>query len=346
MTWQGDEAGVHQDYPWSSRGCRIEAVRVSVNSAGEDAFGLGTVVCACNHMSTYALVFREEPVRFRSPTPDDGDMMIVTAGHTLKFPVRAVATTGKGVHKIALSKLQVSPGSLSFVAAALAPSNSSSHLQLQQDSSMLVVNANVSWTPMVEGSFSLSLGLIADGEPIETRRWRVRVLFCEHYVRKGESLQSIANSFGTSWQALFSINPSLQQASDISVQMNVRYGRLWSCDPPLHVAGGSVHYQTEAEEVEELFDHKCTIIGGDREPLGDTVLRVGQVVGPFDQSNQNVAHLVQDVGGSLKQTLAMNPSRIHLVSKSPLIADMIHSYGDGRICLVSSLSKECPALPY
>ena len=161
MTWQGDEAGVHQDYPWSSRGCRIEAVRVSVNSAGEDAFGLGTVVCACNHMSTYALVFREEPVRFRSPTPDDGDMMIVTAGHTLKFPVRAVATTGKGVHKIALSKLQVSPGSLSFVAAALAPSNSSSHLQLQQDSSMLVVNANVSWTPMVEGSFSLSLGLIA-----------------------------------------------------------------------------------------------------------------------------------------------------------------------------------------
>jgi hypothetical protein len=43
----------------------------------------------------------------------------------------------------------------------------------------------------------LTFDLAADGELIETRRFRVLVLFCEHYVRQGDSLQSIANTHGT-----------------------------------------------------------------------------------------------------------------------------------------------------
>lgn len=46
-------------------------------------------------------------------------------------------------------------------------------------------------------------------------------------------------------QVHFSINTDLQRVTDLSLQQNVRYGRLWSCDPPLHVAGGPNHYQTE-----------------------------------------------------------------------------------------------------
>ena len=190
-----------------------------------------------------------------------------------------------------------------------------------------------------------TLSLYSDGELIETRHWRVRVIFCEHFVRFGEDLQAIANVHGTSWQALYGINPQLRQSSDLSVQTNVKYGRLCSCDPPLRSAGGGpVHYQTETEEVKELFDHGCAILA-DRQPIGDRIVRVGLVLGPL-QASQNIPSLVRDVGGSLRQTLAMNPSRIHLVSKNPLIADMMHPHGDGRLCVVSSLSQECPALPY
>jgi len=101
----------------------------------------------------------------------------------------------------------------------------------------------------------------------------------------------------------------------------------------------------QAEEVKELFGHGCRIRIAERQPLGDTTLKVGQILGPLDQS-QNVTKLVRDVGGSLRQTLSMNPSRINLISEFPLVADLMHSYGDRRLCLISSLSEECPALPY
>ncbi len=53
--------------PWTAKGCRIQAVRIALNAAGDEVFGLGSVVCACSHMSTYALSFREEPVRLITP---------------------------------------------------------------------------------------------------------------------------------------------------------------------------------------------------------------------------------------------------------------------------------------
>ena len=40
---------------------------------------------------------------------------------------------------------------------------------------------------------------ISDQTLIEIRRWRVRVLFCEHYVRQGDNLQSIANTYGQTY---------------------------------------------------------------------------------------------------------------------------------------------------
>lgn len=170
----------------------------------------------------------------------------------------------------------------------------------------------------------------------------------------------------------------MHRVADISIQHKVRYGRLWTCDPPLHVVDGHVHYQSEvqifpffclslkciassflapdallfdlcdnlqAEEVTELFQHRCVIQEPERQPLGETTVRIGQVVGPID-SNQTVPALVREVKGSLRQTLAMNPSRIDVISKHPLVADMLHPQGDGRLCLVSSLSEECSALPY
>ena len=95
----------------------------------------------------------------------------------------------------------------------------------------------------------------------------------------------------------------------------------------------------------ELFDHGCVLHMTERQPLGDKTLMVGQVLGPLDDS-QNVPALVRSVSASLKQTLAMNPSRIDVVSEHPLVADMMHPHGDRRLCLISSLSEDCPVLPY
>jgi len=104
-------------------------------------------------------------------------------------------------------------------------------------------------------------------------------------------------------------------------------------------------FDVQAEEVTELFQHRCVIQESERQPLGETTVKVGQIVGPLDGS-QTVPALVREVKGSLRQTLAMNPSRIDVISKHPLVADMLHPHGDGRLCLVSSLSEECSALPY
>ena len=161
VTWKGDEAGVHVSQPWTARGCRIETIRVALDAAGEEAFGLGSVVCACSHMSTYALSFREESVRFSDPTPEPGDLLVITAGHMLNVAVRAIATTSSGKSQIMLSQLSVSPSTQSFVSSNLSPAIASSALQEQNIAGIQVVHANVSWTPMEAGSFTLSLGLFA-----------------------------------------------------------------------------------------------------------------------------------------------------------------------------------------
>ena len=97
--------------------------------------------------------------------------------------------------------------------------------------------------------------------------------------------------------------------------------------------------------MKELFDHGCAVQVPMRQPLGDTTIKVGQIMGPLSDS-QNVPALVREMGSSLRQTLAMNPSRIDVISEIPLVADMLHPHGDRRLCLISSLSEECPALPY
>jgi len=343
LTWQGHDADVQDPQPWSTTGCRVDSVRMAQDEAGREAFGLGAVVCACSHMSTFALSFREEPTRFEDPTPHYGDLLYITAGHLLQFPVRAV---GQGVNSVRVENLAAQPASRSFRNAILSPAQPSSQQPHQHLAGAQVVEANVSWTPMEPGSYTLTLSLLADDKLVETREWRVVVLFCQHYVRHGDTLHSVANAYGTSWQGLFSINPQLAQLPDLSLQRNVRYGRLWSCDPPLHaMRGAGVTSQTEDEEVEELFDHRCKVVVADRQPLGDLTLNVGLVLGPLQEA-QNVPALVRNVSASLRQTLAMNPSRIDVISEHPLVADMMHPHGDRRLCVVSSWSDECPAVPY
>ena len=99
------------------------------------------------------------------------------------------------------------------------------------------------------------------------------------------------------------------------------------------------------EEVQELFDHSCKLVVAHRQPLGDSTLNVGLVLGPLEES-QNVPALVRNVSASLRQTLAMNPSRIDVISEHPLVADMMHPHGDRHLCVVSSWSEECPPIPY
>ena len=158
VTWQGNDADMQDAQPWSTRGCRIESVHIALDAAGREAFGLGSVVCACSHMSTYALSFREASVRFDEPTPQHGDLLYVTAGHLLHFPVRAVGT---GVSHVNLTQLISRPESQSFKDASLSPAGASSLRQQQHVAGMQVVDGNVSWTPMQAGSYVLSLGLVA-----------------------------------------------------------------------------------------------------------------------------------------------------------------------------------------
>ena len=159
VTWQGDEKGMNEGQPWTAKGCRIETVRTALDAAGADAPGLGSVVCACSHLSTFALSFRQEPVRFEDPTPHAGDLLVITAGHLLHLPVRAASTDADKA--VFLSQLSVSPSPRSFVDPALSPVVASSDLQPQFAAGISLVDANISWTPMLSGSYTLSLGLFA-----------------------------------------------------------------------------------------------------------------------------------------------------------------------------------------
>ena len=82
--------------PWTVKDCLIEALHIVLNTTVEEVFGLSSVVCVCSHMSTYALSFREEPVRFDVPTPNAGDLLVVTAGHLFRFLVRASGSETPG----------------------------------------------------------------------------------------------------------------------------------------------------------------------------------------------------------------------------------------------------------
>ena len=182
VTWQGDEAGLNENQPWTAKGCRIETVRRALDAGGEDVPGLGSVVCACSHLSTFALSFREEPVRFEDPTPHAGDLLVITAGHLLHLPVRAASNS---VDKtVTLSQLSMSPALRSFVDPVLSPAIASSALQPQFDAELALVSANISWTPMLPGSYTVSLGLFAGGTGkgafLLERVHRVILMVCEN----------------------------------------------------------------------------------------------------------------------------------------------------------------------
>jgi hypothetical protein len=177
VTWQGDDGkGVNEGEPWTAKGCRIETVRMALDAAGADAPGLGSVVCACSHLSTFALSFRQEPVRFEDPTPHAGDLLIITAGHLLHLPVRAASADA--YKAVSLSQLSVLPSPRSFVDPALSPEVASSDLQPQFAAGISMVDANISWTPMLSGSYTMSLGLFAGNAG---REFYSCVIACVHH---------------------------------------------------------------------------------------------------------------------------------------------------------------------
>ena len=124
----------------------------------------------------------KSPCALRTRLPHAGDLLVITAGHLLHLPVRAASNS---VDKtVTLSQLSMSPALRSFVDPVLSPAIASSALQPQFDAELALVSANISWTPMLPGSYTVSLGLFAGGTGkgafLLERVHRVILMVCEN----------------------------------------------------------------------------------------------------------------------------------------------------------------------
>jgi len=213
--WIGADAeSPLQPGPWSSSGCRVAAVEPVLDAAGEPQ-GLGTVTCACTHLTTFAVRLNSDPVRFVAPTPAWGDVFQVESGNAIAFDV-AATTFGDGTTSVVLGGVS-GAALLSYEAPELSPGANGTYV--------------FSWVPRDPGDFTIELTLLwtaADGTEyrVETRAVRARVLFCEHFLQAGETLRDVAAAYSLSWQALFVLNPEI---ANPRVVRAVEASRTWQC---------------------------------------------------------------------------------------------------------------------
>lgn len=85
------------------------------------------------------------------------------------------------------------------------------------------------WSPAQTGSYTLCLDLLnAAGSLMHTRCVIIRVLICQHVMRAGESLESVASIYKVSWRTLWWLNPSLAHPTDVKGGDLINIGRTYT----------------------------------------------------------------------------------------------------------------------
>ena len=198
---------------WSSNECRVHDLSFAVTVDGSLSTDNGIVFCACKRISAYAVAFGLSPVRFIAPTPSWGSTLDVESGNMLKINLAAVYPLSK-TYDTPYIVIRMNPE----------PTNSWSNVSLiswlgnctNQSQEAACVFATFTWVPRAKGTSVLDFCLLVQGSIVEIIRVFVNIIFCEHIIRPGETLQQIAMMYQTSWQALFAINQQLRNPNDIS----------------------------------------------------------------------------------------------------------------------------------
>jgi hypothetical protein len=308
--------------PWSSTGCRVQSIQRALSDDGTFLSNKGTVTCACNHLTTFAVANGVQPVRFVAPTPLYGDVFQAESGHAINFTARAISDLSSLV-RISVEGIQLINGTQAFKPPQVVNLLQGMCVGVDASGSCTTWSSELSfsWTPAAAGDYTLYLALSHKNAVFERRAVSIRVLFCEHFMLQGQSLRDIAGLYHTSWQALFALNPQIANPREVN---SMPSGRSWLC--------GSSGCLTSSGETSGVR------------------VRIGKVVRVAE--NQTVAELVAATGSSLVQLARHNTGRLKTVDNSMEIYDIVPpgqtrsdrynvSYTGVELCLISSLADGC-----
>ena len=303
--------------PWSSTGCRLQSISSALANDGTVAATRGSAVCACNHLTTFVVDYGFQPVRFDAATPQRGDVYQAEAGVPVVFTARGISTVSSGISVSLMGLPDLYP---SFSAAAFTPITiGSCAVTLSAACVEWESRSDFSWTPKESGDYDLTIVLSSSGTEIETRDISIRVLFCEHYIRAGQSLRDVAQIVHTTWQALFVLNPEITRPENVPV---VAGGRTVVCD-----------------------DTGCAL---DVLQTPGARIRIGKVVAVG--YNETVADIVGLTGSTMTSLVRHNAMRLQKLSDDVydivppgerVSADHNVTYTGVGLCMVSPMAENC-----
>jgi hypothetical protein len=291
---------------WSSYGCRSLSVSRKLDASGEPISNRGLVTCQCDHLTHFAVGFGDSKVRFlqSSDTPRSGDWFHVQSGEVVAFKVDTESAAG------VYTEVRLPSGSLSARGSFSQPT----FLMTDKLSGVYTFE----WTPRDAGDYHLQIELLGDGELVDTQVVHVRVLFCEEILLANETLQDVAIRNDMAWQALFAINPQIQNPHVFEQESQ---GRTWKCR-----------------------NGACALSG---ETQG-TRIKIGRVYTvPGDQT---LADIVTSLGSSFTQLARHNMKRLEALMDDAPVYDIAHrhdannteiSYVGEQFCVVSRLADGC-----
>lgn len=290
---------------WSNFGCKSTSVSRRLDSNGEPINTLGFVTCQCNHLTNFAVGFGEAKVRFvRTPTSvRDGDVYQVKSGDRVSFELDIEDEVGGAD----VRKRSLTPAARSF---------SPVRFEINQATGLV----EFEWTPRDAGTYRLEIELMLGEELVDTVIVTIRVLFCEDFLQAGETLQDVAIRNDMPWQALFAINPQIQNPRVLKTQSLGQ--RTWICN------GGT-----------------CVLRGQSPGAL----VKIGRIY--TVAQDETIADVVTSLGSSFTQLERHNMKRIEAVMDGSRIFDIDHrhnattgseiSYVGEEFCVVSRLADGC-----
>jgi len=171
------------------------------------------------------------------------------------------------------------------------------------------------WIPRDAETYRIEIELKFGEDLVDTRIHYVRVLFCEHFLQSGETLQDVAILYDMPWQTLFAINSNIQNPRVLNAEAN---GRLWICS-----------------------NGNCVLEAAS----AGTVVKIGRLY--TVQQQQTLVDVVNVTRSSFSQLKRHNLKRLHM--EGTQVYDVMHrhnstgfeiSYAGEEFCVVSKLADE------
>ena len=313
---------------WNDSACAVESIQIDPSS--DTLKGVtGLVLCSCSDFGTFAVTYTSSSantdpsaeffgVQWSESTPSDGDELVIGAGRTLTIAVVALSKskvpwylTSKG-YRTAPCTVTFNVGGEPFEALTVNGSAKLSDAVVSEVSNGPLFAQTTTWNFTLSAAWTLTRAETAEGhsdvnikaELLEDpsggslRQWNLRILDCETLVQTGDTLDAIAARYGTSARILFAINPMLSSPGMLPAPLSGIFpASSWDC--------GSEN------------GRPCTPTSLALRGAGGTRLRIGRLV--HVPTNVSLADAVAQFGGSLRHIADQNPSRVTVLSQSPLV---------------------------